>query len=87
LGCKMKDGKHMMGICAYAYSEPDYVLMKEAGIEWIRVGFSFPFKDKLHGELNSQFTERVEHVKTLKKKVSELWASLRFRALSGSARN
>jgi hypothetical protein len=80
----MKNGKHVMGICAYTYSDPDYVLMKQAGIEWIRIGFTYPFKDRLHGELNPRFLETVEHVKTLRKKgfkimgVTPLTGSYRF---------
>jgi hypothetical protein len=87
----MKNGKHMFGICAYTYSEPDYILMKQAGIEWIRVGFPYPFKDKLHEELNPQFTERVEHAKTLRKKgfrimgVTPLSGSFRFNQKLGKS--
>ncbi len=87
----MKNGKHMMGICAYTYSEPDYVLMKQAGIEWIRVGFTYPFKDQQHEEMNPRFLETVEHVKTLRKKgfrimgVTPLLGSFRFNKKLGKS--
>ena len=83
----MKNGKHVMGICAYTYSDPDYVLMKQAGIEWIRIGFTYPFKDRLHGELNPRFLETVEHVKTLRKKGFKIMGSLRSQGPIGSIKN
>ncbi|MEM2129249.1 MAG: hypothetical protein QXZ70_01485 [Candidatus Bathyarchaeia archaeon] len=75
---------HLRGICAYIYSEADFALMKKAGIEWIRVGFPYPFRDRLNGELSQRFLERVEHVKGLVKKgfkvmgVTPLAGSFRF---------
>jgi len=87
----MKNEKHIMGICAYTYSDPDYVLMKQAGIEWIRVGFTYPFKDQLYGELNPRFLETVEHVKMLSKNgfkimgVTPLTGSYRFNKILGKS--
>jgi len=50
--------KKMIGICGRNY---DYKLLKKAGIEWVRIGTSFPFEDKLYGKL----TERYQNSKKM----------------------
>jgi hypothetical protein len=47
---------------------PGYELMKEAGIEWLRIGFSYPFGDRLRRELTERFQETIELVKSLRRK-------------------
>ena len=58
----------ILGIHADHRLNPDYELMKEAGIEWLRIGFSYPFRDCLRGELTERFQETIELVKNLRRK-------------------
>ena len=57
----------ILGIHADHRLNPDYELMKEAGIEWLRIGFSYPFRDRLRGELTERFQETIELVKSLRR--------------------
>ena len=62
------EGNHILGVHADHRLNPSYELMKEAGIEWLRVGFSYPYKDRVHGELTRQFYETIERIKSLRSK-------------------
>ena len=61
-------GKHMIGIHADHRLSPDYELMKEAGIEWLRVGFSYPYEDRIPGNLTKQFQRTIRLVRNLRRK-------------------
>ena len=58
----MKD-RRIIGLC----TRPDsnFQLIKEAGVEWLRVGFGFPFKDRVGGELTEKFKANLAHAKKL----------------------
>jgi hypothetical protein len=53
--------KRIVGVSPW--SNPNYQLMLDAGIEWVRLGVSFPWKDKLHGEYSDKFLEDLDKVK------------------------
>jgi len=48
------------------HSNPNYQLMKEAGIEWLRIYFGYPFEDHLRGKLTKEFQETLKRVKDLR---------------------
>jgi hypothetical protein len=48
----MKQG-HMIGITP-AHDNPDFALMRDLGIKWVRQGYPFPFKDE-NGTLSESF--------------------------------
>ena len=64
----MKEREKLVGI-VYAYDTKDeYDMVRELGIEWIRLNICFPWKDKMYGQLSEtyieikkQFTEAYKH--------------------------
>ena len=46
---------HLFGITP-AHNDPDFALMRELGIKWVRQGYPFPFKDE-DGALSERFLE------------------------------
>lgn len=65
--------------------------MKEAGFNWIRLGFPYPFKDKIHGDLNPHFLHALERAETLRRAgfkimgVTPLAGSYRFHEKTGTS--
>ena len=53
--------KRIVGVSPW--SNPNYDLMKEAGIEWLRLGLGFPYKDRIGGEFTGRFTGQLEKVR------------------------
>jgi hypothetical protein len=49
--------KWIVGIIPW--SNPNYEMMKAAGIEWLRLSFDYPFKDKIGGESTDKFREHL----------------------------
>jgi hypothetical protein len=45
--------KKIVGISPWR--NPDFKLLKEAGIEWVRLGFDFPYRDEVNGELTPEY--------------------------------
>jgi hypothetical protein len=45
------------------WSNPNYELMREAGIGWVRLGFDFPYRSRLGGEYAEKFTEDLENAR------------------------
>lgn len=45
---------HMVGITP-AFDGPNYELMRQAGFEWVRQGYNFPFEDRIGGKLSQGF--------------------------------
>jgi len=74
----------ILGIHVDHRLNPDYELMKEAGIEWLQIGFSYSFRDRLRGELTERFQETIELVKSLRRKGLELSELLLWMDLKGS---
>jgi hypothetical protein len=50
-----------------ARSNPDYRMMKEAGIGWVRLGFAFPFEDKMGGKLSDTYLKNLEEAKRIRR--------------------
>ncbi|MFO7958236.1 MAG: hypothetical protein R6X33_14210 [Candidatus Brocadiia bacterium] len=48
-----------------AYPSADRELLREAGIEWLRQSFPFPFRDHVGGELTDDYVERRARVEEL----------------------
>jgi len=48
-------------------SNPNYEVIKRAGIGWVRLGFAFPFRDKVGGEFTEQFTRDLEEARRISK--------------------
>jgi len=74
LSCKTKPSvqqpvvapsKRILGVSAW--SNPNYQLMKEGGIGWVRLGFEFPFEDKIGGKLSDKFLKNLEEAKKVNK--------------------
>ena len=40
--------------------------MKDGGIGWVRLGFEFPFEDKIGGKLNVKFLNNLEEAKKIR---------------------
>ena len=57
--------KRILGVTPH--SNPNYELMKEGGIGWVRLGFGFPFQDKIGGKLNENFLKELEEAKEVRK--------------------
>ena len=55
----MRQG-HIIGITP-AHNNPDFALMRELGIKWVRQGYPFPFKDE-KGTLSESFKRADEHI-------------------------
>jgi hypothetical protein len=49
------------------WSNPKYALMKGAGIGWVRLGFAFPFEDKIGGKLTKEFMNDLQEAKKIRK--------------------
>jgi hypothetical protein len=45
---------------------PDFDLMKAAGIQWLRIGFEYPFEDEIGGALSGQFIENLRQAKEIR---------------------
>ena len=52
--------KHMLGITP-AHSAPDFKLMRELGVKWVRQGYPFPFADET-GKLSANFLRADEQI-------------------------
>ncbi|CAA9582515.1 MAG: hypothetical protein AVDCRST_MAG88-3520, partial [uncultured Thermomicrobiales bacterium] len=48
-----------------SWSRPDYALMREAGIEWVRMGFRPPFTDATLATTTPEFGEQEREVEAL----------------------
>jgi hypothetical protein len=57
--------KRIVGVHMSPGLNPDYSLMKAAGIGWVRVSFSFPFKDRLNGEYSDDFLKELANARRL----------------------
>jgi hypothetical protein len=73
LSCKTKPSaeqpvaaanKRMLGVSAW--SNPNYQLMKEGGIGWVRLDFGFPFEDKIGGKLCDKFLKDLEEARKIR---------------------
>lgn len=53
--------KKIVGISPWR--NPNHKLLKEAGIEWVRLGFEFPFKDKVNGELTDGYLNSLKEAR------------------------
>jgi hypothetical protein len=57
--------KRTLGVSPW--SNPNYELMKDGGIGWVRLTFEFPFEDKIGGKLNEKFLKDLEEAKKVRK--------------------
>jgi hypothetical protein len=57
--------KRMVGLCFPGPADADLTLVKAAGIEWLRVGFRFPFK-KPSGSYIPAFAASLHEAQRLK---------------------
>ena len=57
--------KRILGVSPW--SNPNYQLMKEGGIGWVRLGFEFPFEDKIGGKFNKKFLDDLDTAKMVRK--------------------
>ena len=53
--------KRILGVSPW--SNPNYELIKAGGIGWVRLGFEFPFEDKIGGKLNQKFVKDLDEAK------------------------
>jgi hypothetical protein len=56
--------KRVLGVSPW--SNPNYELMKQGGITWVRLEFSFPWRDRVGGDLTDKFKEQLETVKKVR---------------------
>jgi hypothetical protein len=56
--------KRILGVSAW--SNPNYQLMKEGGIGWVRLDFGFPFEDKIGGKLGDKFLKDLEEARKIR---------------------
>ena len=52
---------HIVGLTP-AFDDPNYALIRQAGFEWVREGYSFPFEDQVGGKLSQGFLRSVETI-------------------------
>lgn len=45
---------HMVGITP-AHDNPNFELMRDLGVKWVRQGYTFPFADRIGGKLSEEF--------------------------------
>jgi len=73
LSCKTKPqaeqpaattSKRILGVSPW--SNPNYRLIKEGGIGWVRLEFEFPFEDKIGGKLTKKFLENLKTAKMVR---------------------
>lgn len=57
--------KRILGVSPH--SNPNYRMMLEAGIGWVRLGFAFPFEDKIGGKFSPRFLANLEEAKEIRK--------------------
>ena len=67
----MSNPNILIGTSAYANANTD--LLKEAGMEWVRSGFPFPFTDHLGGSLTPEYLKAREKARA--------WAAKGFRVM------
>lgn len=65
----MKDN-HIIGITP-AIDNPDFSLMRDLGVKWVRLGLGFPYGEK-RGEYSEEFLRSLEEVKRYKKEGFEI---------------
>ena len=56
--------KRILGVSPW--SNPNYEMIKAAGIGWVRLDFEFPFEDKLGGKLSADFLKQLEEAKKVR---------------------
>lgn len=64
---------HIIGITP-AIDNPDYKLMKELGIKWVRLELGFPFGEK-RGEYSEKFLKNLEEIRKYKEEGFEVLGS------------
>ena len=59
----MKASEKIKGI-VFAYNTTgEYDMVRELGVEWMRLGIAFPWKDKMFGTLSEQYLEDREEIR------------------------
>lgn len=59
----MKASEKIKGI-VYAYNTgEEYDMVRELGVEWIRLNVSFPWTDKMFGTLSAQYLRDREEIR------------------------
>ena len=57
----------IVGIAPHSFTtQPDYDLIKAAGIEWLRASFRFPFVDQADSAYNEAFLENMARARDLR---------------------
>ncbi|MGO9241566.1 MAG: hypothetical protein ACLQBJ_12215 [Bryobacteraceae bacterium] len=56
--------KRVLGVSPW--SNPNYQMIKDAGIGWVRLGFEFPFEDKIGGKLSDKFLKNLDEARKVK---------------------
>jgi hypothetical protein len=57
----------IIGISPHSFTtQPDYDLIKAAGIEWLRASFRFPFAEQIGGALDEAFLESLARARELR---------------------
>jgi hypothetical protein len=65
--------KKMIGIAPHSFTtQPDYDLIRAAGIEWLRASFRFPFADPIGGGHGAGFIENLAHAQELRERGFQL---------------
>lgn len=59
----MKECKRIVGTSLTI--NPDFGLMKAAGIQWLRIAFEYPFEDKVGGALSEKYLENLKQAKDI----------------------
>lgn len=68
----MKQG-HMIGITP-AHNNPDFALMRDLGVRWVRQGYPFPFADE-KGTLSKRFLEADKQIEKFRAEGFEILCS------------
>ena len=59
----MKASEKIKGIVFAYYTTGEYDMVRELGVEWMRLGIAFPWKDKMFGTLSEQYLEDREEIR------------------------
>jgi hypothetical protein len=56
--------KRILGVSAW--SNPNYEMIKAAGIGWVRLTWEFPFEDRIGGKLSAEFLKKLDEAKKVR---------------------
>ncbi len=63
----MKLEQKAIGLCYHSHATDEFDLIREAGFDWLRMGVTFPWKEKMFGELSPHYLESRHQIELASK--------------------